>query len=101
MFLSVVVAHHLLNGPYIIGLSSLEMFEVQFFDKLRQGHSPGLLVGVGQDAELLRIQSQFPGHLDVGVGKMKMLSLIDSSLVLLWDHFLYHGSIIHGKLLYD
>jgi hypothetical protein len=80
MFLSVVVAHHLLNGPYIIGLSSLEMFEVQFFDKLRQGHSPGLLVGVGQDAELLRLQSQFPGHLDVGVREMKMLSLIDSSL---------------------
>lgn len=49
----------------------LEVLEIQLLDELRQRQLPGLLIGVGHAAELLRIQTQLPGHLDVSIGKME------------------------------
>jgi len=46
-------------------LSYFEVFEMQLCDKRGQGQFQGLLVGVGEAAELFGIQPQFPGHLDV------------------------------------
>jgi RNA-directed DNA polymerase len=70
-FLLVGITDHLLDGAYVIGPAFLEVLEVQLLDELGQGRLPGLLLGVGQAAELLRIQPQLPGHLDVGIGKME------------------------------
>ena len=57
------------------------MLEVQLFDILGQRQLPGFLLRVGQAAELLGIQPQLSGHLDVGMGKMVALPRIDPSLV--------------------
>ena len=64
------------------------MLEVQLFDILGQRQLPGFLLRVGQAAELLRIQSQLSGHLDVDMGKMVALPCIDPSLVFFWYLFL-------------
>ena len=69
------------DGTNVFRSVFLEVLEVQLFDILGQLQLPGLLLRVGQAAELLRIQSQLSGHLDVGMRKMKTLPRIDPSLV--------------------
>ena len=89
-FLPVGIADHLLGGPYVIGPAFLEVLEVQLLDELRQGHLPGLLLRVGEAAELLGIEAQLSGHLDVGIGKMETLPRLDLRLVLLPHILLRH-----------
>ena len=57
------------------------MRDVQLFDILWQRQLSGFLLRVGQAVELLGIQSQLSGHLDVGMRKMVALPRIDPSLV--------------------
>lgn len=49
------------------------MLEIQFLDELGQGQLPGLLLGVCQAAELLGVQPQLSGHLELGMGKLERL----------------------------
>ena len=81
LFFPAVIPHHLVDGTNAIRPASLEVLEVQLFDKLRQRQLPGFLIRVGQASELLRIQPQFSGHLDVGMGKMVAFPRIDPSLI--------------------
>ena len=84
MLLLVVVIHNLLDGTNIIRPDFLEMLDVQLFDELGQRQLPGFLLRVGEAAELLGIQPQLSGHLDVGMGKLETLPRFDPSLVFLW-----------------
>ena len=69
---------------------------VEFLDELGQRQLPGLLIVIGEAAELFGSQSQFPGHLDVGMGKTVALARLDPLLVLLGYLFLlHHGPPIH------
>src|SRR3972149_10230123 len=70
---------------------------MDLFDELGHGHLPGLLAGVGQVTELLRIQSQLSGHLDASIGKMEALSRLDPGLELFWYLLLRHASLIQRK----
>jgi hypothetical protein len=81
LFLLAIIPHHLFDGADVIRPRFLEVLDVQLFDILRQRQLPGFLLRVGQAAELLGIQSQLSGHLDVGMGKMVALPRIDPSLV--------------------
>jgi hypothetical protein len=57
------------------------VLEVQLLDKLGQRQLPGFLLRVGKAAELLGIQPQLSGHLDVGIRKMVALARIDPALI--------------------
>ena len=57
------------------------MLEVQLFDILGQRQLSGFLLRIGQATELLGIQPQLSGHLDVGMRKMVALPRVDPSLV--------------------
>jgi hypothetical protein len=81
LFLPAVILHYLLDRAHIIRSVFLEVLEVQLLYILGQGQLPGFLLRVGQAAELLRIQPQLSGHLDVGMGKVVALPRIDPSLV--------------------
>jgi len=76
----------------MFGLTLFKVLKIQLLDELGQGQFPGLLLGVGQTAELLGIQPQLPGHLDVGMGKAVALPRLNPRLILLWYLLLYHGS---------
>jgi len=67
----------------MFGLTLFKVLKIQLLDELGQGQFPGLLLGVGQTAELLGIQPQLPGHLDVGMGKAVALPRLNPGLVLL------------------
>ena len=76
-----LLPHHLFDGTNVFRSVFLEVLDVQFFDMLWQRQLPGLLLRVGQAAELLGIQPQLSGHLDVGMRKIVALPRIDPSLV--------------------
>jgi hypothetical protein len=88
--LPVGITDHLLDRTNAVGPDSFEVLEVQLLDIIRQEQFPGFLLGVGQTAELLWIQPQFPGHLDVSIGKLEALPRLDPGLVL-FRHLLRHG----------
>ena len=67
----------------MFGLTLFKVLKIQLLDKLGQGQFPELLFRISESAELLRIQPQFPGHLDMGMGKMEARPRIDPGLVLL------------------
>ena len=91
------IAHHLFDGTYNVGPSPVEVLEVQLFDELGQRQLPGLLPSVGQAAELLRVQPQLSGHLDMGTGKLAAPSRLDRWSVLLCYLLLRHRSSIQRK----
>jgi hypothetical protein len=66
-----------MERTHILGPVSLEALEVQLLDKPGRWRLPGLLIGIDQTAELLRIQPQLPGHLDVGIGKVEAPACLD------------------------
>jgi hypothetical protein len=76
-FLPVGIAHYLFDGAYSFGPSFLEVLKIQLLYELGQGRLPGLLLGIGQAAELLRVQPQIPGHLEVGMREMEALARLD------------------------
>ena len=80
-FLLAMIPRHLFDGTNVFKAVFLEVLDVQLFDKLGQRQLPGFLLRVGKAAELLRIQAQLSGHLDVGMRKVVALPRIDPSLV--------------------
>ena len=81
LFFPAVILHHLLDGTNVFRPRFVEVLEVQLFDILWQRQLPGFLLRVGQAAELLGIQAQLSGHLDMGMGKIVALARIDPSLI--------------------
>ena len=65
------------------------MFEIELFNKIRQRQFPGFLFSIGEAAKFLGSHTQFPGHLDMSVGKMVFLPGIDPSLIFLRNLFLF------------
>ena len=65
------------------------MFEIELFNKSGHWQFLGLLFGVGKAAKLLRVHTQLPGHLNVGMRKMVSLTGINPSLVFLRYLFLF------------
>ena len=63
------------------------MFEIELLNKIGQWQFPGFLFGVGKAAKFPGIQTQFPGHLYVGMRKMASLPRIDPSLIFLRNFF--------------
>jgi hypothetical protein len=59
------------------GAGSAKTFEVQLLDELRQRKFPGFLAVIGQFAELLRVQPQFPRHLDLAMREAVTLPSLD------------------------
>jgi len=81
LFLLVIIPHHLVDGTNVFRSVFLEVLDVQLCDKLGKRQLPGFLLRVGQDAELLGIQPQLSGRLEVRMGKMVAPLCIDPSLV--------------------
>jgi hypothetical protein len=81
LFLLVIIPHHLVDGTNVFRSVFLEVLDVQLCDKLGKRQLPGFLLRVGQDAELLGIQPQLSGRLEVRMGKMVAPLRIDPSLV--------------------
>ena len=82
---------HLFNAFDIIGSPFSEAFEIDLFDKYGQGRLPWLLFVIGDLAEPLRVHAKFPCHLNMGMGKMILLSGINPCLVFLRGFcFLWH-----------
>ena len=73
-FLLLRETQSLLNGRNVIRRRLSEPFQVEVLDVLSQRHFPRFLLMIVQLAELDRVHTQLPSHLDLGVGEVMALS---------------------------
>ena len=80
--LPLLVMHDLLDRPDVVWSGLAEPLEIKMFNELRKRHLPRLLLMVGLLPKSLWIHSEFPCHLDVGMGEMKLLASVNPDLIL-------------------
>jgi len=80
----------LLDACHLIRLSFPKAFEVNAFYEVRQRSLPRLLLMVGELTKLLRIHTQFSGHLNLCIRKMEPFACINPYPIFFWCFLLRH-----------
>ena len=82
-----------------IRLAFVEPFEIDRFDKLRQGYLPRFLFFIRDFSEFARIEPQFSCHLDLCIRKMVSPTHFDPNPIFLRNKvFLCHNNLLLDKI---
>jgi len=84
-FLLSLIGDELFDRSHVVRLRFAESLEIQVLNELRERRLPSLLAMVVLLPELLRVETEFSSHLNMGVRKSVTISGIDPRLELLRD----------------
>ena len=83
----------LFHGFHFIGTTLAKLFQVESVNEFSERQFPGLILTIGIFGESFWTQAQFPGHLNVRVGKSELFSGVDPWVELMGNSCLFcHGA---------